>query len=127
VNFLAYDMDGEPLTRIHGFPLRVHDAGTYDEKCRMVDAHRVRRQEHPWILGMEGMSNTGERQLQSVIDDPRTRSRFQGKIRRYRLGHCEEVGVAKVEISTDGETLGMPARFSATHTVAVWAFWRYVC
>ena len=31
-NFLAYDMDGEPLTRIHGFPLRVLMPGIYGMK-----------------------------------------------------------------------------------------------
>src|ERR1700681_3980095 len=31
-NFLAYDMDGEPLTRIHGFPMRVLMRGIYGMK-----------------------------------------------------------------------------------------------
>jgi len=37
-----------------------------------------------------GWSNTGERQLQSVIDDPQNMEQiFRGKLRHHRLGHCE--------------------------------------
>ena len=75
-----------------------------------------------------GWSNTGERQLQSVIDDPQNKQQISGEnfvITGWAI--TDEVGVAKVEISTDGGDTWAPCQiFSNPMPSQVWAFWRYV-
>jgi DMSO/TMAO reductase YedYZ molybdopterin-dependent catalytic subunit len=133
-NFLAYDMDGEPLNRIHGFPLRVLMPGIYGMKTpkwltriELVDKHHLGYWE--WM----GWSDTGERQLQSVIDDPHDSGSSDGAIIAGKSfvitgwAITNEVGVAKVEISTDGGATWNPCQiFSNPNPSQVWAFWRYV-
>ena len=128
-NFLAYDMDGEPLNRIHGFPLRVLMPGIYGMKtAEMADAHRARGQESSGILGMDGLVEYGR--AATAVGDRRSaregadcRAEFCG----FRMGCDEPVGVAKVEISTDGGATWNPCQiFSNPMPSQVWAFWRYV-
>lgn len=128
-NLLAYDMDGEPLTRVHGFPLRVLMPGIYGMKTpkwltriELVDKHHYGYWE--WM----GWSDTGERQLQSVIDDPHDAQKISGQsfvITGWAIANA--AGVSKVEISTDaGATWNPCAIFSNPMPSQVWAFWRYV-
>jgi hypothetical protein len=128
-NFLAYDMDGEPLTRIHGFPLRVMMPGTYGMKMpKWLTRIEFVDKSHLGYWEWMGWSNTGERQLQSVIDDPLNKQQISGQnfvVTGYAIAN--EVGVAKVEISTDGGGLWSPCQiFSNPLPSQVWAFWRYV-
>jgi DMSO/TMAO reductase YedYZ molybdopterin-dependent catalytic subunit len=128
-NFLAYDMDGEPLTRIHGFPLRVMMQGTYGMKMpKWLTRIEFVDKSHLGYWEWMGWSNTGERQLQSVIDDPRPGGQISGQsfvITGWAI--TNDVGVAKVEISTDdGHTWSPCQIFSNPNPSQVWAFWRYV-
>ncbi len=128
-NFLAYDMDGEPLTRIHGFPLRVMMPGTYGMKMpKWLTRIEFVDKSHLGYWEWMGWSNTGERQLQSVIDDPQNREQISGEnfvITGWAI--TNEVGVGKVEISTDGgDTWAQCQIFSNPMPSQVWAFWRYV-
>jgi DMSO/TMAO reductase YedYZ molybdopterin-dependent catalytic subunit len=128
-NFLAYNMDGEPLTRIHGFPLRVLMPGIYGmntpkwlTRIELVDKSHLGYWE--WM----GWSDTGERQLQFVIDDPHEAAQIEGQsfvVTGWAVTNA--VGVAKVEISTDGGATWNPCQiFSNPMPSQVWAFWRYV-
>ena len=128
-NFLAYDMDGEPLTRIHGFPLRVLMRGIYGMKMpKWLTRIELVDKEHLGYWEWMGWSNTGERQLQSVIDDPRDGAPISGQsfvVTGWAVTNA--VGVAKVEISTDGGGTWSPCQiFSNPNPSQVWAFWRYV-
>ena len=79
-NFLAYDMDGEPLTRIHGFPLRVLMPGIYGMKTpKWLTRIELVDKSHLGYWEWMGWSNTGERQLQSVIDDPHDAAQIAGQ------------------------------------------------
>jgi len=128
-NFLAYDMNGEPLTYVHGAPLRVMMPGIYGMKMpkwltriELVDKNHLGYWE--WM----GWSNVGERQLQSVIDDPRGSEKLAGDsfvVSGWAIAN--EIGVAKVEISADdGTTWNACQIFSNPMPSQVWAFWRYV-
>jgi len=128
-SFLAYDMGGEPLTRIHGFPLRILMPGTYGMKMpKWLTRIEFVDKSHLGYWEWMGWSNTGERQLQSVIDDPRDGAPISGQnfvITGWAVTNA--VGVAKVEISTDGGATWNPCQiFSNPIPSQVWAFWRYV-
>ena len=128
-SFLAYDMDGEPLNRIHGFPLRILMPGTYGMKMpKWLTRIEFVEKSHLGYWEWMGWSNTGERQLQSVIDDPRDGAPISGQsfvVTGWAV--TNSVGVAKVEISTDGGSSWDPCQiFSNPNPSQVWAFWRYV-
>jgi DMSO/TMAO reductase YedYZ molybdopterin-dependent catalytic subunit len=128
-NFLAYNMDGEPLTRIHGFPLRVLMQGIYGMKMpKWLTRIELVDKEHLGYWEWMGWSNSGERQLQSVIDDPREGAQIAGQsfvITGWAV--TNNAGIAKVEISTDGGSAWNPCEiFSNPMPSQVWAFWRYV-
>jgi DMSO/TMAO reductase YedYZ molybdopterin-dependent catalytic subunit len=128
-NFLAYDMNGEPLTRVHGFPLRIFLPGKYGMKMpKWLTRIELVDKEHLGYWEWMGWSNSGERQLQSVIDDPRDGEKLAGAnfvITGWAI--TNSVGVAKVEISTDGGRSWNPCQiFSNPMPSQVWAFWRYV-
>jgi hypothetical protein len=128
-NFLAYDMDGARLTRVHGYPLRVMMPGTYGQKMpKWLTRIELVDKEHLGYWEWMGWSNTGERQLQSVIDTPHDGAPIAGDsfiISGWAISN--EVGVAKVEVSTDdGRTWNQCQIFSNPIPTQVWAFWRYV-
>src|SRR6202158_5750508 len=128
-NFLAYDMDGEPLTRIHGFPLRVLMRGIYGMKMpKWLTRIELVDKEHLGYWEWMGWSNTGERQLQSVIDDPRNQAQIAGQsfvITGWAV--TNNAGVEQVEISSDGVSTLSPCEiFSNPMPSQMWAFWRYV-
>jgi DMSO/TMAO reductase YedYZ molybdopterin-dependent catalytic subunit len=128
-NFLAYDMNGEPLTRVHGFPLRILLPGKYGMKMpKWLTRMEFVDREHLGYWEWMGWSNTGERQLQSVIDDPREGAQIEGQsfvITGWAI--TNDTGVAKVELSTDGGDTWSPCQiFSNPMPSQVWAFWRYV-
>ena len=128
-NFLAYDMNGEPLTRVHGFPLRILMPGKYGMKMpKWLMRMEFVDKEHLGYWEWMGWSNTGERQLQSVIDDPREGAQIEGQsfvITGWAI--TNDTGVAKVELSTDGGDTWSPCQiFSNPMPTQVWAFWRYV-
>jgi DMSO/TMAO reductase YedYZ molybdopterin-dependent catalytic subunit len=128
-NFLAWEMNGDPLPRQHGFPLRMLMPGIYGMKMPKW-LTRIEFVDHEFLGFWEwqGWSNSSVRQLQSVIDDPRDRVKISGQnfvITGWAIAN--EAGVRKVEISTDGgATWNEAPIFSNPMPTQMWAFWKYV-
>ncbi len=128
-NFLAYEMNGAPLTRRHGFPLRILIPGKYGMKMpKWLTRIEFVDKEYLGYWEQQGWSNNAERQLQSVIDDPHDQETTSGKnfvVTGWALGN--EAGVKRVEISSDDGRSWQDAQiFSNPVPSQVWAFWRYV-
>ncbi len=128
-NFLAYEMNGKRLTREHGFPLRLLMPGRYGMKLpKWLTRIEFVNHEYLGFWESHGWSQQCDRQLQSVIDDPRDRGRIRGEsfvITGYALGDTS--GVSKVEISTDdGRNWEQVEIFSNPMPAQVWGFWKYV-
>lgn len=128
-NFLAWEMNGEPLPRQHGFPLRVFIPGKYGMKMpKWLTRIEFVDKEYLGFWEWQGWSNSSERQLQSVIDDPHAGTSISGTnfvITGWAIAN--EVGVRRVEISTDGgSTWNETQIFSNPDPSQVWAFWKYV-
>jgi hypothetical protein len=129
-NFLAWDMNGEPLPRVHGFPLRIFIPGIYGMKLpKWLTRIEFVDKEFLGYWEWQGWSNTSKRQLQSVIDDPFGRApRISGEtyvITGWAI--ADTAGVRRVEISTDGgDTWHDTEIFSNPNPPQVWAFWKYV-
>ncbi|HEX9760150.1 MAG TPA: molybdopterin-dependent oxidoreductase, partial [Candidatus Acidoferrales bacterium] len=101
-NFLAWEMNGAPLTRHHGFPLRIFLPGKYGMKMpKWLTRIEFVDKEYLGFWENQGWSNTAERQLRAVTDDPRGGARISGNtfvITGYAVANAS--GVARVEIST---------------------------
>ena len=128
-NYLAWEMNGEPLPRGHGFPLRVFLPGKYGMKMpKWLTRIEFVNHEYLGFWEWQGWSNTSERQLQSVVDDPFDGAKITGEnfvITGWAIAN--QVGVRKVEISTDGGDTWTEAQiFSNPAPSLVWAFWKYV-
>jgi len=128
-NFLAYEMNGEPLTRQHGFPLRVLMPGRYGMKLpKWLTRIEFVNKEYLGFWEWQGWSNQGDRQTQAVLDDPRNQSKISGEtfvVTGYAIGDTS--GISKVEISTDGGGHWEEVEiFSNPLPSQVWAFWKYV-
>jgi DMSO/TMAO reductase YedYZ molybdopterin-dependent catalytic subunit len=126
--FLAYEMNGEPLTPAHGFPLRILIPGKYGMKMPKWLTHIEFVNYEP--LGFwewQGWSNTADRQLRAIVDDPRDGNQIAGEnflITGYAL--ADVAGVARVEISfDDGATWQACDVFSNPIPSQMWAFWKY--
>jgi DMSO/TMAO reductase YedYZ molybdopterin-dependent catalytic subunit len=128
-NFLVWEMNGETLSRQHGFPLRILIPGKYGMKMpkwltriEFVDKNYLGYWE--W----QGWSNSAERLTQAVIDDPHQGAQISGTnfvITGWAIAN--QTGVKKVEISTDGGKRWDQAQiFSNPKPNLVWAFWKYV-
>lgn len=128
-NFLAYQMNGEPLTRQHGFPLRVLMPGRYGMKMpKWLTRIELVNKEYLGFWEWQGWSNRGDRQTTAVLDDPRNQAKISGEtfvVTGYAIG--DQSGVSKVEISTDGGGHWDQVEiFSNPNPSQVWAFWKYV-
>src|ERR1700688_793995 len=103
-NFLAWEMNGEPLPRQHGFPLRIFIPGKYGMKMpKWLTRIEFVDKEFLGYWEWQGWSNNAERQLQAVVDDPFNGAKITGEnfvITGWAIAN--DVGVRRVEISTDG-------------------------
>jgi len=128
-NFLAWEMNGGPLPRIHGFPLRIFLPGKYGMKMpKWLTRIEFVDKEYLGYWEYQGWSNSAERQLQSVIDGPHDNARISGEnfvITGWAI--ADATGVSRVEISIDnGRTWHDAQIFSNPLPSQVWAFWKYV-
>jgi len=128
-NFLAWEMNGEALPRRHGFPLRIILPGKYGMKMpKWLTRMEFVDKEFLGYWEWQGWSNSSERQLQSVIDDPHETATISGTnfvITGWAIAN--QAGVRKVEVSTDdGHHWDEAQIFSNPDPSRVWAFWKYV-
>ncbi len=128
-NFLAWEMNGGPLPRIHGFPLRIFLPGKYGMKMpKWLTRIELVDKEYLGYWEYQGWSNSADRQLQAVIDDPRERASISGAnfvITGWAI--ADDSGVSRVEISTDDGLTWQEAQiFSNPQPSQVWAFWKYI-
>jgi DMSO/TMAO reductase YedYZ molybdopterin-dependent catalytic subunit len=128
-NFLAYEMNGEPLAHEHGFPLRIFLPGKYGMKMPKW-LTRIEFVDHGYLgyWEQQGWSNEAERQLRAVVDDPRDAAQISGQsfvVTGYAVSDAS--GISRVEISIDGGRTWQPIEiFSNPLPAQVWAFWKYV-
>jgi len=127
-NFLAYEMNGSPLPRAHGFPLRIFLPGKYGMKMPKW-LTRIEFVDHEYLgfWEQQGWSNDAERQLRAVVDDPLNGARIKGGnfiITGYALAHAS--GVSRVEISTDDGHTWQQAQIFSNPSPVTWAFWKFV-
>ena len=127
-NFLACDMDGEPLARIHGFPLRVLMPNCSMKTPKWLTRIELVDKSHLGYWEWMGWSGTGERQLQSVIDDPHDAAQIAGQsfvVTGWAVTNALEL--PKWKSRPTAARPGIRAGIQQSDAESqVWAFWRYV-
>lgn len=126
-NFLAYGMNGEPLPRAHGFPLRVFFPGKYGMKqpkwltrIELLPEHQLGYWEK------RGWSDTAERQTRAVIDYPRADARLQGPgllVAGYAVADAS--GIQQVEISLNEGESWQKVEIVSNPSPYIWTFWQF--
>ncbi|MEK6301397.1 MAG: molybdopterin-dependent oxidoreductase [Acidobacteriota bacterium] len=119
---LVYEMNGEPRTPEHGFPLRLLVPGIYGMK-------NVK-----WITNIEAVDfdfkgywqrrawdDRAEYQTMSRIDAPDSRVKSETSI--AGIAFAGDRGISKVEVSTDGGETWEQAVIKPSLSPYAWALW----
>lgn len=71
-SFLAYKMNGEPLTKEHGYPLRLFLPGSYGQKMpKWITRIELIEDEYEGYWESKGWSNVAQAKTNSIIKQPR--------------------------------------------------------
>jgi DMSO/TMAO reductase YedYZ molybdopterin-dependent catalytic subunit len=110
---LAYRMNGAPLPRRHGAPVRLLSPGRYGYKsAKWVVGVRALRTEHTDWYGQRGWSRTGVVKTMSRIDAPATGAVLPaGRHAVAGVAYAGDRGVGAVQLSADGGRTWQPAVF----------------
>ena len=120
---LAYEMNGEPLSAEHGFPLRALIPGVYGQKMPKWITH-IEFIDYPFQGYWEshGWSDSALVKTQATIITPSERARIDGPIAVQGIAFAGLREIASVEIRVDdGEW--MPANLLHGPSSLTWTQW----
>lgn len=127
--FLVWGMNGEPLPREHGAPVRAIIPGLYGMKSvKWLTGIEVLNEDKHGFWEQRGWSNTALVKPMSRIDFPaRTSSLTEGTIPIRGVAFGGDAGVARVEISVDGGSSWSDARITEQPNPdgVAWSLWQY--
>jgi DMSO/TMAO reductase YedYZ molybdopterin-dependent catalytic subunit len=122
-SFLAYEMNGEPLTPDHGFPLRVFFAGSYGQKMpKWVTRLEFIDQDFRGYWEEQGWSNTAQVQTNSILKQPRSGSYARQPLPIWGVAYAGDRDITKVEVKIAGGDW-QAAQLLAGPTNEVWTQW----
>lgn len=112
-SLLVYEMNGQILPRVHGYPARLLVPGRYGMKnAKWVVGIRGHRQEHVDWYGQRGWSKTGFVRTMSRIDIPAEGVQLPaGRHRIAGIAYAGDRGVSGVEFSSDDSQTWHPTIF----------------
>lgn len=134
---LVYEINGEPLPRVHGYPVRAIVPGMFGEKnVKWITRVDVATEDVQGFYEQQGWGPNFEPYTRSDIFDPRTVLQSGSFSFRQQFRANEEVeirgrafagdrGISLVEISTDNGTAWTPAEIYYSGTMLTWSLWRY--
>jgi DMSO/TMAO reductase YedYZ molybdopterin-dependent catalytic subunit len=123
---LAFEINAQPLTRRHGFPLRVLIPDRLGMKQpKWITAIELSATEIPGYWAERGWSRTGRIETMSRIDEPRQGSVLHvGKATEIRgVAFAGTRPISKVEVSTDGGQSWLEAQLNARRNAHTWTLW----
>lgn len=125
---LAYRMNDAPLTRKHGFPLRVLGSGTFGMKNpKWITQIEVARSGAPGFWEQQGWDAGAVIPTTSRIDVPFDRATVRGKrVEVAGLAFAGDRGIRRVEISTDNGATWEAAQLFPSLGDNTWVFWHHL-
>ncbi|MGB3330844.1 MAG: molybdopterin-dependent oxidoreductase [Thermomicrobiales bacterium] len=134
---LVYQINGEPLPRRHGYPVRVIVPGLYGEKnVKWVTRIDVTTADENGFYEDQGWGPDFVPKTRSDIFSPRTRLAkgvftftrdfpVDRKVEVKGRAFAADRGIRSVEFSVDGGTTWSPAEIYYPGTRLTWALWRF--
>jgi DMSO/TMAO reductase YedYZ molybdopterin-dependent catalytic subunit len=127
-SIVAYEMNGKPLERQHGFPVRVLVMGLYGIKnVKWLSELEVVDHDYKGYWQARGWTDTGVYKTFSRIDVPVAGSTLKRVERNWLAGvaFAGDRGIRTIEVSVDGGKAWRPAQVKpamGNHTWVLWAF-----
>ncbi|PYE54913.1 molybdopterin-dependent oxidoreductase [Deinococcus yavapaiensis] len=124
---LVYELNGEPLTQKHGFPLRVLIPGRYGMKQpRWITAIRLSDTDEAGYWVQRGWSKTAVVELTSRIDVPAELNpivKADESTTLHGIAFAGKKEITKVEVSVDGGRTWRAARLEPKRSQHAWTLW----
>lgn len=141
---LAFEMNGKPLTAVHGFPLRAIVPGYIGARCvKWLSTIQVRSspsqnyfyahayqlfppQANPNTVDWDSGIKLGDYPVNAVICTPQEGERITGKTLRAQGYACAGGGrtIARVDLSVDGCQTWITAQLDGHHNPWTWRLWQ---
>jgi DMSO/TMAO reductase YedYZ molybdopterin-dependent catalytic subunit len=120
---LVYEMNGEPLTPEHGFPVRLLVPGIYGMKnVKWITRLEAVDVDVKGYWQRRGWDDRAEYKTMSRIDAPDETVSGETAIAGIAFGG--DRGISKVEVSTDGGANWEPAELKAALSPISWTLWQ---
>jgi DMSO/TMAO reductase YedYZ molybdopterin-dependent catalytic subunit len=125
---LVYALDGQPLPKEHGYPLRLIAPGIYGMKnVKWIKSIELVNTDYKGYWQQQGWSDIATVQTMSRIDTPRPHNRVL--VGRETLvggvAFSGNRGISKVEVSTDGGKTWSNATLEPPLSPLTWVRWTY--
>lgn len=123
---LAWEMNGAPLKREHGFPARLLIPGIYGMKnVKWLTGISIVANDFKGFWQNQGWDDAAPYQTESRIDVPRGRDSLSaGPLSVGGVAYAGSRGISAVEVSTDGEKTWQPAQLKPGLSPYTWQLWR---
>jgi DMSO/TMAO reductase YedYZ molybdopterin-dependent catalytic subunit len=123
---LAWEMNGAPLGREHGYPARLLIPGIYGMKnVKWLTGISIVANDFKGFWQNQGWDDAAPYQTESRIDVPHSRDTLSaGALSVGGVAFAGDRGIANVEVSTDGEKTWTPAQVKPGLSPYTWQLWR---
>jgi DMSO/TMAO reductase YedYZ molybdopterin-dependent catalytic subunit len=123
---LAWEMNGAPLQREHGYPARLLIPGIYGMKnVKWLTGISIVPNDFKGFWQNQGWDDAAPYQTESRIDVPKSRDTLSaGPLSVGGVAFAGDRGISAVEVSTDGEKTWTPAQVKAGLSPYTWQLWR---
>lgn len=124
---LAYEMNGVPLPRKHGFPLRAVVPGIYGMKnVKWIMEVEVTEENYLGYWQQRGWSDDAAVKIMSRIDRPGAYQELRGFRHTIKgIAFGGSAGIGKVEVSTDGGRHWSAAETAPPLSPYAWTHWTF--
>jgi DMSO/TMAO reductase YedYZ molybdopterin-dependent catalytic subunit len=123
---LAWEMNGQPLKKEHGYPARLLIPGIYGMKnVKWLTGISIVPNDFKGFWQQQGWDDAAPYQTESRIDVPRSRDTITtGPLSVGGVAFAGNRGIQSVEVSVDGEKTWLPAQVKPGLSRNTWQLWR---
>lgn len=124
--FLAYQMNGQPLTTKHGFPARLLVPNIYGMKnCKWITEVELVNSDFKGYWESQGWDDVADYNTLSRIDSPSSGSIAAKPVYVGGIAFAGNRGVKKVEVTTDGGKTWNEAQIRVVPGKYAWVQWTF--